>query len=618
VAFFCHCEADADSCGNLNPGQFELIRNFMKKNLIFSGIVLMFICNNAFSNSCSSEDEKYLRQILQDTWAYLDRHLAKETGFPTDSQEAGGNTNTTNIGLYLAAIGPAEKMGFISRADALLRINKILDSLAKIESRNGFIYNWIDVGGKTEMPEGVMAVSDFNKLVTGLILIRQFYPELESNASPLIGRVQWSKIYDSATGNIHWGYDLKNDKLIGQGNFWLASDCRSVMFYMIASGSAPVNMWEKAYSNKINVDGLSFYEPGYWFGGLFMQAMDAIFLDSPATIEMGNSIGDFAWSQISQSQDLGLRVWGWSNCNIPGKGYTEGGYLPWWVVTPHASALVIEYYPRHVIKNLRELDSMGLRKPIIANKEYGFRDSIDLKNNKVDDRYLSLDQAMLFLSITNYLEDGMVRKYFAKDKFVQAGFEKLKKQLSEDPKLLDKWAQRDACEPKIVHKEKSTDFTLDLKQPKGIILNTSTAGGAKANARFTPEGLVINFKAGDEETSEINVDLNFQPVNIINLKEIEIQCEGKSKEEFGGIRLYLLDKHGQLKYTFIDNVQPEMKTYNIPYSQILGMLAEPSAVNKINLKLWAKPWFYMSQKTSAKSGRIVIEKIAFKNDGQEK
>ncbi|MEN6384512.1 MAG: DUF3131 domain-containing protein, partial [Phycisphaerales bacterium] len=163
----------------------------MKKKY-FSALLVMIISTNVFANSiCSKQDEQYLRQLLKETWSYLDRHLADETGFPTDSQHTGGTTNTTNIGLYLASIGPAEKMGLISRADALHRINKILDSLAKIESRNGFLYNWIDVGGDTKLADGVMAVSDFNKLVTGLILIRQFFPDVTDKVSPLIERINW-------------------------------------------------------------------------------------------------------------------------------------------------------------------------------------------------------------------------------------------------------------------------------------------------------------------------------------------------------------------------------------------------------------------------------------------
>lgn len=573
----------------------------------------MLVCANVFGNFvCSKQDEQYLRQILKETWSYLDSHLAKETGFPTDSQQAGGNTNTTNIGLYLAAIGPAEKMGFISRVDAIERITKIISSLEKIEARNGFIYNWIDVGGDTKMAEGVMGVSDFNKLVTGLILIRQFFPELADKATPLIERVKWSILYDTASGNTYWGYDIKNDKPVGLGNFWLASDCRLVMFYMIANRDAPVKIWDDAKRKKIQADDLTFYEPGYWFGGLFMAAMDAIFLDPPSRTEMGSSIGDFAWHQIRQSREHNLRVWGWSNCNIPGKGYTEGGYLPWWVVTPHASALTIEYYPQHVIENLHQLDEMGMRKPLAENNHFGFRDSIDLRTGNVDDRYLSLDQAMLFLSLTNFLEDGMVRNYFAKDPLVKNGFNLLGSRLAEEPNLLKKWSQRDSSEPQLTPNKKALqNIVLDMKQPNGIILNSSAIGGATVDVKFTAEGLVAEFTAGDEQSSEINIDITFPQIDVRNLDCMQILCSGESKDDFGGIRIYLYDDQGQSQYTFIDGITPELKQIDIPESSIVGMLAKPYAVNKITIKLWAKPWYYTNQYTKAKSGKLIVGKIIF-------
>jgi hypothetical protein len=573
----------------------------------------MILNSNVFANyACSKQDKQYLRQLLKETWAYLDRHLADETGFPTDSQQSGGTTNTTNIGLYLASIGPAEKMGFISRDDALRRINKILDSLAKIESRNGFLYNWIDVGGDTKLSDRVMAVSDFNKLVTGLILTRQFFPETADKASPLIERITWSKLYDAPTGRAYWGYDLKNDKPVGLCDFWLASDCRSVVFYMIASGSAPVEFWDKMNRNKINSEGLSFYGPGYWFGGFFMSAMDAIFLDPPSRTEMGSSIGDFAWHQIRMSQERKLPVWGWSNCNIPGKGYTEGGFLPWWVVTPHASALAIEYYPRHVIKNLHRLDKMGMRQPLNGGN-YGFRDSIDLKTGKVDDRYLSLDQAMLFLSITNYLENGLVRNNYAKDPFVQKGFKLLASRISQDANLLDKWAQRDACEPqRSSQPEILKNIVLDMKKPNSLALSTNISGGGKINPKFTADGLVIDFNSTSD--SELESIITFPQMDIRNLKAIEITGFTQAKEEFGGIRLYLYDSQGQSLYTYTEDLQSERKTVNIPESSIYGILAQPNEANKLVIKLWAKPWFYTNQKTNAKSGRLIIEKIILKQN----
>ena len=47
--------------------------------------------------------------------------------------------------------------------------------------------------------------------------------------------------------------------------------------------------------------------------------------------------------------------------------------------------------------------------------EYGFYDSIQVKNNKVNTQYLALDQGMTFLALANFLEDGYIQKLFQQD-----------------------------------------------------------------------------------------------------------------------------------------------------------------------------------------------------------
>ncbi len=567
------------------------------------------------SRSISEANRRYLQTIMRETWDYLDSHLAKETGFPTDSQTGGGKTNTTNIGLYLASIGPAYKLDYLSRDEAITRIRKIIRSVNRLESKHGFLPNWVDVGGKTEIAEPVLATSDFNKLITGLILVRQFFPELNDEASAIINRVEWNRLYDSQTGNTCWGYDLIKDQPVGSGRFFLASDCRLVVFYMIASGDVPPNVWYETHRRKIQADGLEFFEPGYHMGGLFMQAIDSIFLDERTT-EIGCSIADLAWHQIRESQQRGLKVWGWSNCNIPGKGYTEGGFLPWWVVTPHASALVIDFYPQHVIKNLRQLEAMGLRKPILNDTAFGFRDSVDLNSGLVDNRYLCLDQAMLFLSLANYTEDGMIRKSFVGDPLVQNGMAKLNTYFSKKPAMLKKWARRDASEPKpvIVSAGKSPNIVLDFTQEEKLPINTNTWAAGKINTSQTPKGLLIDFDLSAEKESEVECKFEFPPIDARNLDELTITCSAISKDDFGGLRVYLFDDQGQSQYAFIEDIDSKTRTYTIPASGRLGMLARPQAVTGLAIKLWKKPWYYHSQCTTAESGQLIIQKISISSN----
>jgi putative glucoamylase/uncharacterized protein DUF3131 len=592
----------------------------MKKIIVFTMVALIAILAIAKIKeltrshpSISRADREYLQTIMKETWNYLDGHLADKTGFPSDSQTGGGNTNTTNIGLYLASVGPAYKLGYLSREDALQRISKIIASVNRLEGKRGFYPNWVDVGGKTAISEGVLATSDFNKLITGLILVRQVFPELSKEATAIIDRVEWERLYDSKSKDTYWGYDLKKDLPVGKGRFFLASDCRLVVFYMIASGAVPSEVWGQTHQGKIHADGLEFFEPGYHLGGLFMQAIDAIFLNDMTT-EAGCSIADLAWHQIREADRMGLKAWGWSNCNVPGKGYTEGGFLPWWVVTPHASALVIERYPQHVIANLRQLESMGLRKPLISNTPYGFRDSVDLKTGLVDDRYLCLDQAMLFLSLVNYTEDGMVRKFFAADPLVKSGLKKLEKHFVQKPELLKKWAQRDASKPVPVVMPPKTpkEIVLDFTQENNLPVLTSAWGGGKIETKQSPKGLLVNFDLSAEDKCEVEFKFQFPPIDARELNEIQITCSAVSKDDFGGIRVYLFDDQGLSQYSYVDGICSETQTFTIAASDRFGILARPQAVNSLAIKLWKKPWYFHSQDTKANSGQLIIQKISLK------
>ena len=560
-----------------------------------------------------TDDRQFLEGLCRSTWNYLDSHLAGETGFPTDSQHAGGVTNTTNIGLYLAAIGPACKMGLISEPEALSRIKKILASLGRLESSRGFLPNWIHVDGTTAIPEGVFAVSDFNKLVTGLILVRQFFPSLNDQATEFIERVEWEWLYDDISGRMHWGYDLKNDTPVGPTDFWLASDCRLVMFYTIASGAAPPELWDRADRTQIQADGLKFYAPGYEFGGLFMQAMGAIFLNEMFS-EMGSSIADLAWHQIRESQRRGLPAWGWSNCNIPRRGYTEGGFLPWWVITPHASALVIGYYPQHVINNLRKLQQMGMRKPLPGSEnDYGFRDSINLITGQVDNRYLSLDQAMLFLSLVNYLHKDMVREYFSRDPLVSRGLELLGKKLAAKMELAALYAKRDKTRPKPLDPEKAGAIPLQIDFTKTDLGTTTNTWGAGISIKTTgsSEGLEITYDLGPDGSGEAEATIRIPPVDARNLKDVRIICGSESETVLGGLRVYFRDDQGQSQFAYINIMDGAVRPYIIRETGRYGMFARPHMLSSVTFKLWGRPWYYTERRTKSRQGKIILKKMIF-------
>jgi len=78
---------------------------------------------------------------------------------------------------------------------------------------------------------------------------------------------------------------------------------------------------------------------------------------------------------------------------------------------------------------------------------FGFRDSLNWKIGFVSSGYLALDQTMIFLSLANYLYDGMVWKNFKKDPMVQKGLESIEDYSRIDSQVLQVYQKRDQEEP---------------------------------------------------------------------------------------------------------------------------------------------------------------------------
>ena len=122
-------------------------------------------------------------------------------------------------------------------------------------------------------------------------------------------------------------------------------------------------------------------------------------------------------------EELGMPVWGMSPSADPNGSYSEYGAKPFGikgykagVVTPHASALALEFMPAEAVQNLRKLielyDIYG---------EYGFYDAVSVPEGKVARKYYSLDQGMILIAINNYLHDGAIRKRFHADPEMKKG-----------------------------------------------------------------------------------------------------------------------------------------------------------------------------------------------------
>ena len=153
---------------------------------------------------------------------------------------------------------------------------------------------------------------------------------------------------------------------------------------------------------------------------MFEAMMPTLIMDEAKYAPEGLGLNDKRYVEIQMKytlEELKYPVWGMSPSSVPEGGYSEYGVkvlgskgYKAGVVTPHAAVLGLEFAPEETIQNLREL----VRRFSIYG-EYGFYDAVTVETGKVARKYLSLDQAMIFITLNNYLNDGAIRKRFHAD-----------------------------------------------------------------------------------------------------------------------------------------------------------------------------------------------------------
>ena len=551
-------------------------------------------------------DQALLEQLYADTWSCLDAMIDPATGFPQDTQKPGGHTNTTNLGLYLASLCCAYESGLINSEHGYQRAEKLLSSLESFERMHGFMPHIIEVDLSTQHAHGIMAVSDFNKLTVGLVMVRQTWPELAPRITAFLDAIEWERLYNADNGKLSWGYNFDTDTDMGWGHLWLTADTRSAAFMMVATEAAPPQIWARMERQAKETEYGTIYR-GYGMGGLFLHAMDGLFLPEKDT-EVGMSAGNLAWQQMHLAAKRDYPFWGWSNCYMPGDGYTEGGFLNEKVVTPHTIALMIEYYPQKVTAVLREMIERGGTIPPegYEGQHWGLRDAYNMETDQWDERYLSLDQGMLFLALANYLQDGMVRNIYTADPLVQNGLKRLEPFIQHDPNLNALWAKRD----QTVLSNTTQSTTSEPRTNTLTLKPASTKNGTHLQIESTKkDSYQITFDARNND-EPIHAAFECQPIDLTGLKAIELDLSLLSSDvkEPGTLRLLVIDQHDQERFATLPLKQGQ-SIYRITADELLGIHLNEEQVTRIHLEAWTNPWFYSDKKLLAEQLSLELKAV---------
>jgi len=402
----------------------------------------------------TSPDRQMLEGIAKDTWGFFDNVVDKRSSLPLDwicmapERAIGDYTSPTNTGLYFINIVAAFDMGFITREEAVSRISATLDIVEKMPRWHGL---WDNYHSTTNLQVTRRYISSVDNgwFAGGLIIARQaFDKELGKRCSKLLDEMDFSALYNKEIGQLNLGFDRDTDKYSPYNYGQLNGEARFTSLVAIGKGDVPQDHWykmartfppevewqsQKPQGKEVKKSGVKYYQGYYtyegekvvpsWGGSLFEFLMPSLMVKEKELAPKGLGLNDLKGAQahIAMARQKGYKAWGFSPCSTPDGsygGYTEfgvagigfKGYKDEGVATPHVVFLSLAFTPEEAISCIRRMlfyfDMYG---------EYGFYDSVNVKNGKVSYRYLALDQGMILPSIDNYLNDGAIRQRFHKD-----------------------------------------------------------------------------------------------------------------------------------------------------------------------------------------------------------
>jgi len=382
---------------------------------IISCLSIPYARASAGSQALSTEDNEYFKNLAGDTYNCIDFYVDPKTGLPADNTKRSGEsyTSVTNIGLYMAVLAGACELGLEDKGDASKKIKKIMRTMDQAKTWSNFPYNWINIRTLQVREEFVSSV-DLGNYFAGIIVARQYFPELRKDADRLLADLDFNLLYDKQKKFLYHGYNTKSHVYTQWHYDLLGSESRLAYLVGIAVGGLPPQSWNLQVKNLEYRYGIEYLKPGWQGGGMFLGFMAGLFINEQGTLP-GLSAGNLAKAQMIHMKNINSGVWGWSASNSPLYGYLGFENIRDDVVAPYASVLAVSLFPGEVIANLRKLEELGVRPRQLEDGIYhnfGFRDAYDIKTSMVTDNYLMLDQSMLFLSLTNFLTDGFVNGLF--------------------------------------------------------------------------------------------------------------------------------------------------------------------------------------------------------------
>ena len=392
-------------------------------------------------------DNDLMTLVQQQTFKYFWDFGHPSSGMARERNSSGDVVTTGGSGFGIMAMIVAMERGFITRADGMARLDKILSFLETSDRFHGVWPHWLNgVTGKTvpfSAKDNGGDIVETSYMLQGLLCMRQYLnPAVTAEKSEIdrINNLYNSVEFDWFTNGektLYWewspeyGYNLK------------IQGYNETLITYITAASSPTHtitadVYTNGYANNGGIkNGRSYY--GYllplgsdYGGPLFFTQYSFLGLDPR---HLKDQYADYWVQNVNQS----LINWAYCKANprkYPGYGSAIWGLTasdnPWGynaqsptndlgVITPTAAISSIAYTPVQSLNVLRA-DYYFLGDHLWGN--YGFYDAFDITEGWWANSTLAIDQGPIICMIENY-RTGLLWNLFMSAPEVQNGLTKL-------------------------------------------------------------------------------------------------------------------------------------------------------------------------------------------------
>ena len=250
----------------------------------------------------------------------------------------------------------------------------------------------------------------------------------------IIDATEFTPLYDTTRHLFSVGYNVDEERLINSYYDLLASEARIASYIAIARREVPRKHWFKLGRALSVLDGYRGLVS--WAGTMFEYLMPLLVMKSYRNTLMDETYGTIVKAQKIYG-DKRNTPWGISESGyyafdmllnyqykafgIPDFGLKRG-LAEDMVISPYSTLLALPVNPELAVENIRRLKDEGLE------GEYGFYEAIDYtpgriarkKKKVIVKSYMAHHQGMSLISLSNYLNDGIIQDRFHRDPVIRS------------------------------------------------------------------------------------------------------------------------------------------------------------------------------------------------------